>query len=127
MRVTRKGSKRRGSVPFCASTASCGTGLREACGVEALKVFDFRDGPGNDPWQFRLAVKTIAEFIRKFPNLLVHCHAGRSRSVVVVAGHLMAHEKWSQAEAITFISRRREIALTPGITNLLHESDEPLF
>ncbi len=91
----------------------------ESCGVEVLRVFDLRDGPGNDPYLFEQAVKTVGKFVRDAPNLLVHCHAGRSRSVVVVAGHLMRTEGFSMDEAIALIARHREIALTPGITELL--------
>lgn len=99
----------------------------ESCGVEALRVFDLRDGPGNDPRLFEHALRTVGAYSRKHPRLLVHCHAGRSRSVVVVAGHLMQAEGWSSAEAIEFIAQRREIALTPGIMGLLDSANRAPF
>jgi protein tyrosine phosphatase (PTP) superfamily phosphohydrolase (DUF442 family) len=91
----------------------------ESCGVEALRVFDLRDGPGNDPYVFEQAVTTVGKFAREFPNVLVHCQAGRSRSVIVVASHLMQTGGFSAGEAIDYIAQRREIALTHGIIHLL--------
>ncbi len=59
------------------------------CGVEALTCFNFHDGSGNDPWLFDRAVKIVGYYALQHPKLLVHCHAGRSRSVMVVACHLL--------------------------------------
>ncbi len=56
------------------------------CGVDALTSFHFRDGSGNDPEVFERAVSIVGEYSRQHPKLLVHCHAGKSRSVMVVAG-----------------------------------------
>lgn len=33
----------------------------EACGVEALRVFDLRDGQGNDPYLFEQVVATVGK------------------------------------------------------------------
>jgi hypothetical protein len=60
------------------------------CGVEALTCFNLTDGSGNDPWLFDRAVKIVGEYALKHPKLLVHCHAGRSRSVMVVASQSTA-------------------------------------
>lgn len=94
-----------------------------ACGVEALKVYDFIDGPGNDPWLVRQAVLTLEKFVKQSPKVLVHCRAGRSRSVVIVAAWMMRTAKLSPEDALDFIAKRREIALTPGIEELLYEVD----
>jgi hypothetical protein len=91
----------------------------ESCGVQALRVFDLKDGPGNDPYVFKLAVRAVGELARRHPKLLVHCHAGRSRSVVVVAGHLMLVRNLTADEAIALIAAHREIALTPGLAAML--------
>ena len=91
----------------------------ESCGVQALRVFDLKDGPGNDPHVFKLAVRAVGELTSSHPKLLVHCHAGRSRSVVVVAGYLMQTHDMTAAEAIAKIAACREIAITPGLAALL--------
>lgn len=82
------------------------------CGVEALTCFNLRDGSGNDPWLFDRAVKIVGEYALKHPKLLVHCHAGRSRSVMVVASHLVSQNSWDLRQALAFIySKRPEIVL----------------
>ena len=87
--------------------------------VDDYEVIDFADGPGNDPRLFDQAVRLVGVLSEQSPKLLVHCRAGRSRSVVVVAGYLMRERRWSCDEAITFIGGRRDIELTPGIEGLL--------
>jgi protein-tyrosine phosphatase len=57
--------------------------------VDDYEVIDFADGPGNDPRLFDRAVQLVGVLSEQSPKLLVHCRAGRSRSVVVVAGYLM--------------------------------------
>ena len=84
----------------------------EDCGVEALTCFKLRDGPGNDPWLFDRAVRIVGEYALKHPRLLVHCHAGRSRSVMVVASHLVSQNAWDLRQALAFIhAKRPEIVL----------------
>lgn len=91
----------------------------ETMELAALAVFDFKDGPGNDPGVFKRAVETVSRLSKSHPKLLVQCHAGRSRSVITVAAHLMRSHKWSASQAISFIGGKREIAITPGIERLL--------
>ena len=89
-------------------------------GLDALAVFELTDGPGNNPEIFQRAVETVARFSKEHPRLLVQCHAGRSRSVIVVAANLMRTRRWTTEEAVSFIRGKREIAITPGIEKLLH-------
>ena|ERR1700677_271334 len=91
----------------------------EAIGLDALKNYDLKDGPGNNPEIFLRAVNSVAEFSKRHPKLLVFCHAGRSRSVIVVAAHLMRANGWSAEEAIALVASKREIAITAGIETLL--------
>lgn len=94
-------------------------GDAEALGVEAVEVAGLIDGPGNRVESFLEAVDLVSEFCRDLPNLLVHCRAGRSRSVVVVAGYLMRTRGWTSARALEFVGARRDVWLTPGIEGLL--------
>ena len=87
--------------------------------LDALQAFDLKDGPGNNPDLFKRAVETIGRFARLHPKLLVQCHAGRSRSVIAVAAHLIHTQEFTTNQALTLIKSKREIALTPGIEKLL--------
>jgi protein-tyrosine phosphatase len=87
--------------------------------VDEYEVIDLADGPGNEPRVFDQAVRLVGLLSAQSPKLLVHCRAGRSRSVVVVAGYLMRERHWSCDRAIAFIGGRRDIQLTPGIEELL--------
>ncbi len=103
----------------CLSGRLCGV-LPETLGLDFLENFDLKDGPGNDPATFRRAVEAVARAASRYPKLLVQCHAGRSRSVVVVAAHLMRSQGMSMDEALAHVASKREVALTAGIEKLLH-------
>ena len=94
----------------------------ETLGLDALDNYNLIDGPGNDPDIFRRAVDTVGRFARRHPKLLVQCHAGRSRSAIVVAAHLMRTCEWNADTALSFVASKREIALTSGIEDLLQSS-----
>ena len=92
-----------------------------AAGLGLLEVVGYRfiDGEGNDPRLFRLAVDDLQRLIEVAPPVLVHCHAGRSRSAVVVAAYLMRAHGLKPAEAIARVASRREINITPELLELL--------
>ncbi len=73
------------------------------------------DGPGNTPERLRDAVAFIEDVVGAGERVLVHCHAGRSRSVVVVALYLMRERGITAEGALEYIAERREIFLSPGI------------
>jgi len=83
------------------------------CGVEALTSFNLRDGSGNDPWLFEMAVKLVGQYSQQHPNLMVHCHAGKSRSVMVVASHLVRQNDWDLRQALDFIRAKRPEIVDP--------------
>ncbi len=88
-------------------------------GVKAIRVIQLHDGPGNDPSRFLAAVDAVAHLLGKAPPLLVQCHAGRSRSVVVVAGHLVKARRRTPDEALRLVASKREAQVTPGMADLL--------
>ncbi|MFZ2279988.1 MAG: dual specificity protein phosphatase [Prosthecobacter sp.] len=95
------------------------------CGVEALTCFNLRDGPGNAPWLFDRAVKIVGEYALKHPKLLVHCHAGRSRSVMVVASHLVRMNAWDLRQALALIhAKRPEIVLPDDLLSTWDVNNE---
>ena len=97
--------------------------LREDCcdgrtDVDAL-CLPLLDGPGNDPSDIEEALDFIREVVTAGQRILVHCHAGRSRSVVVIARYLMQSRGLTAQAALDLIGSRREIYLSPGIEELL--------
>jgi len=58
---------------------------------------------------FEACCTFIAEALAEGGSVLVHCHAGQSRSPTVVAAHLMREEHLSAAEAVDCIRRRRPV------------------
>lgn len=88
-------------------------------GVETLTIYDILDGRGNDPRIFRSIVEQAVELLRGGSVVLIHCHAGRSRSIVLAAGVLMKLEGLEPAEAVQKVCASREGNLSPGLEELL--------
>jgi len=108
------------SLPAGVNAVLC---LREDCcdgrtDVDAL-CLPLLDGPGNDPRDIEEALDFVREVVTAGQRILVHCHAGRSRSVVVVARYLMRSQGLTAQDALDLIASRREICLSPGIEELL--------
>ncbi|MEZ6196757.1 MAG: dual specificity protein phosphatase [Planctomycetota bacterium] len=59
---------------------------------ETIECFRLIDGPGNDSGLFLRALNAFEYLVRRHPPVLVQCHAGRSRSVVLVAALLMRRD-----------------------------------
>ncbi len=88
-------------------------------GVQEIAVHPMEDGEGNSPADFRRAVQTLLRLVNDHPPVLVQCHAGRSRSAVVVAGYLMLRLGLDPEAALTKVAEKREIAVTKGLERLL--------
>jgi hypothetical protein len=76
------------------------------------------DGPGNVRGHVLTAIEFLAESVAKGLKILVHCRAGRSRSVAVVAAYFMKHRGLSQSQALGFIGEKRQYLLSPGIEEI---------
>ncbi len=85
--------------------------------VDHLQI-SLTDGAGNGERDVRNAVKYLTEFMRDDEPVFVHCHAGRSRSVVILAMALMQHLGISRGAALAMIQKHREISLTPGVEGM---------
>jgi protein-tyrosine phosphatase len=92
-------------------------------GLSEVASYGLIDGVGNDPRVFRLAVDDLLRLARLHAPVLVQCHAGRSRSAVVVAGYLMHARKLDPEEAIAAVAARREVNITPALVDLLYKLD----
>ncbi len=98
--------------------------LKEECCDEGRTDIDVLaipliDGRGNDRRQIEEAVYYIQDVVAAGERTLVHCHAGRSRSVSIVARYLMAAEGLTSCQALEKIGSKREIYLSPGIEEVL--------
>jgi protein-tyrosine phosphatase len=94
-------------------------GDAERLGLQEVEAVPLEDGPGNDPRLFRQAVEALERLVCKSRPVLVQCHAGRSRSVVVVAGYLMRSLGIEASEALDRVAAKRPVAVTPGLERLL--------
>lgn len=88
-------------------------------GVRRVEVVKLVDAAGNDPAIFVRAVERLCKLVDLAPPVLVHCHAGRSRSPVVVAGFLMRTRGMESADAVRLVASKRETAITPAVAALL--------
>ena len=86
-----------------------------------VAAYPLIDGAGNDLRLFRYAVDDLERLVRIHPPVLVQCHAGRSRSVVVVAGYLMHAQNLEPEAAIAIVAGKREISITPGLAEILYQ------
>jgi protein-tyrosine phosphatase len=59
---------------------------------------------------FRDAAEWIEARRKENLNVLVHCHAGVSRSATIVIAYLMVHKGWTPLEALTHVRNRRDRA-----------------
>jgi dual specificity MAP kinase phosphatase len=76
------------------------------------------DGKGNVRRQIEEAVNYVQDMVAAGERILMHCHAGRSRSVSIVARYLMATEGLRSGAALAKIGSKRKIYLSPGIVEL---------
>src|SRR5947209_15504187 len=87
----------------------------ETLGLIAIEVVPLDDAPTNDARLFGRALDSLARLVHDAGPVLVHCHAGRSRSVVVVAGYLMRVLGIGADEALARVAQKREVAVTEGL------------
>ena len=82
-------------------------------------VIPLVDAAGNDKRNFKDATDYIDDVVNDGDKILVHCHAGRSRSVCIVARYFMIKHKLTSHQALAKIEEKREIYLSPGIEEIL--------
>ncbi len=83
-------------------------------GLFEVASYSLVDGPGNDLRVFRFARDDLRRLAAQGP-VLVQCHAGRTRSVIVVAAYLLEAHRISAMEAISRVAAKREINVTPAL------------
>jgi hypothetical protein len=88
-------------------------------GVERVEVVQLIDGAGNPPERFLRAVRLLKELLSRHAPVLVHCHAGQSRSAAVVCKYFMQEEGDTLAKAMHRISSKRRVAIIAGLQEAL--------
>ncbi len=93
-------------------------------GVQQLEIIPMQDGPGDDLPKLIRAVDALDRLAATHPPVLVHCRAGQSRSVAVVAAYLMHLKNLSGEEAIDMIAQKRHISLNREMMELVKQFGE---
>ena len=88
-------------------------------GVKRIEVRKLQDNADNHPDTFLVAVRMLQKMVLDSPPVMVQCHAGRSRSVILVAAFFMISTGMTSEEAIAKVSTKREIGITPGLEKML--------
>jgi protein-tyrosine phosphatase len=78
------------------------------------------DGPGNRKEYILDAIAYISDIVSSGGKILVHCHAGRSRSVSMVAAYFIKYEGHTINQALSTIASKREIYLSDGIEEVFN-------
>lgn len=98
--VELKNNKISGILNVCPDNAAEGQALQYV-------FIPLGDGPGNNFKDFERAVFELDDMIKENMKVLVHCHAGQSRSVSVVASWLSWRGKVDLLSSLNFIAQKR--------------------
>jgi protein-tyrosine phosphatase len=90
----------------------------ETRGVKCIELVHLVDG-ANEMFAFRSAVVALEELIEKWGLVVVHCRAGRSRSIAVVAAYLKKARGLEADEALELVRTKRESAVAPELVRLV--------
>jgi protein-tyrosine phosphatase len=113
--------KRHGFRSALSLDGALAEGQAAELGLSEVASYPLVDGPGNDLRVLRFAVDDLRRLAEAHGPTLVQCHAGRSRSAVVVAAHLMEACGLGAAEAIARVAAKRDINVTPALIDLLRK------
>ena len=92
----------------------------EEMGLQRMVTTVLIDGPGNDLRVFGGAVESLMYLVQTQAPVLVQCHAGRSRSVAVVAGFLMRMQDLDPDDALELVTAKREAMVASDLKHLLY-------
>ena len=87
-------------------------------GVECVRLVHLTDGD-NPTAAFREAVAALAELVASHERVVVHCRAGRSRSVAVVAAYLTRAQRLTADAALAEVRTLRESAVAVELIRLV--------
>ena len=95
-------------------------GPRTDRGLDCIRVVHLKDGL-NERAVFKQAVEALDELVQGHGRVVVHCRAGRSRSVAVAAAYLMKAQQMEADVALEFVKAKRPSALAPELILLVEE------
>jgi protein-tyrosine phosphatase len=87
-------------------------------GIDCVRVMHMKDGP-NEMRLFKEAVATLERLLADYNRVVVHCRAGRSRSIAVVAAYLMKARDLGADEALAFVMAKRAASIAPELVELV--------
>ncbi len=97
--------------------------VAEARGVTCIELVHLVDG-ANEMVAFRNAVVALEELVTRWERVVVHCRAGRSRSIAVVAAFLKKAKALEADEALELVRTKRESAVAPELVRLVELFEE---
>jgi len=113
-------SLRREGIRSILCLDGCLLGMKpDTLGVNQIEVVELVDGRGNKPEVFLRAVGFLKKLKMKHSPVLVHCHAGQSRSAAVVCKFLMKEEGASLGQAMKRITSKRKVVIVAGLQEAL--------
>lgn len=91
--------------------------------VNSHKILPIKDLPQYPIIQhFDDAVNWITEKRKEKHNVLVHCHAGISRSATIVIAYLIRSQNWNPFQALEFVKQQRDrVKPNAGFWNQINE------
>jgi atypical dual specificity phosphatase len=89
-----------------------------ARGVDYVRVVHLNDG-ANELFFFREAVAALEEMVAGSGRVIVHCRAGRSRSIAVVAAYLKRALNIEANDALEIVRSKRQSAVAPELIRLV--------
>ena len=107
------------SAVLCLDRGLQGTSAEER-GVATVRTVHLVDG-ANEMVVFKEAVETLAELIDKYRRVVVHCRAGRSRSIAVLAAYLRKTRNLDVEETLALVKEKREAAVAPELVRLVED------
>ena len=93
---------------------------------KVIKVKDTLEEPINK--YFDEAYEFIERMREEKKNVLVHCHAGISRSATMICAYLMRKKKWRLNQTLEYMRKKRErIKPNENFIKILVEYEEKIW
>ena len=113
-------SLRRHGISSILCLDGCLLGINaDKLGVQPIEVVELVDGRGNRPEVFLRAVELLKKLRAKHSPVLVHCHAGQSRSAALVCKFFMKVEGANLQQAMKRITTKRKVVIVAGLQEAL--------
>lgn len=92
-------------------------------GIECIEFVHLNDG-ANPMSVFKEAVLKLEKLTAKHTRVIVHCRAGRSRSVAIVAAYLIKTQGIPASAALSIVRTKRESAVAEDLIRLVEQFED---